>query len=108
MRYYYKHDILRSVDGRLIYQFGPNAVGWRTDNPIEAGERVSISTNMSRPVRSLSQVPMRNLISDPARSLSQDPRLWKPVGPHLEDPHQKRDEGMKRPAERHIDDQHGH
>ncbi|KAL1459806.1 hypothetical protein WDU94_011760 [Cyamophila willieti] len=107
MRYYYKHDILRSVDGRLIYQFGANAVGWRTDNPIDAGDRVSINTNMSRPVRSLSQVPIRSLIQDPIRSLSQDPRFWKPVGSHQEDLHQKRDDLMKQTTgERNIDDHH--
>ncbi|KAI5733354.1 hypothetical protein M8J76_010862 [Diaphorina citri] len=54
MRYYYKHDILRSVDGRLIYQFGANAVGWRTENPIDPGERISLNTSLSRSNRHLS------------------------------------------------------
>ncbi|XP_057323170.1 ETS-related transcription factor Elf-5-like [Microplitis mediator] len=34
MRYYYKRKIFQSVSGpKLVYQFGPNAKGWQTDNP---------------------------------------------------------------------------
>ncbi|KAM0724582.1 ETS homologous factor [Formica fusca] len=34
MRYYYKSKIFLPVLGRrLVYQFGPNAKGWQTDNP---------------------------------------------------------------------------
>ncbi|XP_076642934.1 uncharacterized protein LOC143353460 [Halictus rubicundus] len=34
MRYYYKSKIFLPVLGRrLVYQFGPNAKGWETDNP---------------------------------------------------------------------------
>ncbi|KAG6800669.1 ETS-related transcription factor Elf-5 [Apis mellifera caucasica] len=34
MRYYYKSKIFQPVLGkRLVYQFGPNAKGWQTDNP---------------------------------------------------------------------------
>ena len=34
MRYYYKSQIFQPVLGRrLVYQFGPNAKGWQTDNP---------------------------------------------------------------------------
>ncbi|XP_058807027.1 ETS homologous factor-like [Phymastichus coffea] len=34
MRYYYKRKIFLPVLGRrLVYQFGPNATGWQTDNP---------------------------------------------------------------------------
>ncbi|XP_043268415.1 ETS-related transcription factor Elf-5-like isoform X2 [Venturia canescens] len=34
MRYYYKSKIFQPVIGRrLVYQFGPNAKGWQTDNP---------------------------------------------------------------------------
>ncbi|XP_017886922.1 ETS-related transcription factor Elf-5-like isoform X2 [Ceratina calcarata] len=34
MRYYYKSQIFLPVYGRrLVYQFGPNAKGWQTDNP---------------------------------------------------------------------------
>ncbi|XP_066592867.1 ETS homologous factor-like isoform X2 [Prorops nasuta] len=34
MRYYYKSKIFQPVLGRrLVYQFGPNARGWQTDNP---------------------------------------------------------------------------
>lgn len=33
-RYYYKSKIFQPVLGkRLVYQFGPNAKGWQTDNP---------------------------------------------------------------------------
>lgn len=34
MRYYYKRKIFLPVLGRrLVYQFGPNATGWQTDDP---------------------------------------------------------------------------
>ncbi|XP_044013674.1 ETS-related transcription factor Elf-5-like isoform X2 [Aphidius gifuensis] len=34
MRYYYKSKIFQPVLGRrLVYQFGPNAKGWETENP---------------------------------------------------------------------------
>ncbi|XP_018901728.2 ETS-related transcription factor Elf-5 isoform X1 [Bemisia tabaci] len=34
MRYYYKSEIFLPVEGRrLVYQFGPKATGWKTDDP---------------------------------------------------------------------------
>ncbi|XP_039295056.1 ecdysone-induced protein 74EF isoform X2 [Nilaparvata lugens] len=34
MRYYYKSKVLQPVFGRrLVYKFGPEAKGWKTDNP---------------------------------------------------------------------------
>ena len=35
-RYYYKQFVILSVSGRLTYQFGPNARGWRQKSRTEA------------------------------------------------------------------------
>lgn len=35
LRYYYRTEILLPVPGkRLVYKFGPQATGWKTENPI--------------------------------------------------------------------------
>ncbi|KAB0797299.1 hypothetical protein PPYR_08293 [Photinus pyralis] len=35
MRYHYGNKVLLPVQGqRLVYKFGPNAIGWQTDSPI--------------------------------------------------------------------------